>query len=156
MRGVAAIRVGVSANLLYGFGPLNLSTRASIVTLSCEHLVRSARNEGREQERALLPATVHDPTSGKPQHFYAPRGDERKRAMLIRRTVMCSVLLGIVMTAFAAGTLKQPVVHAVDPGLRGGAPSAGGALPGLTADETTFLQDGLKRFLDIESVTGRA
>jgi CxxC motif-containing protein (DUF1111 family) len=69
---------------------------------------------------------------------------------------MCSVLLGIVTTAFAAGTLQQPVGHAVDPGVRGGAPGAGGALQGLTADETAFFQDGLKRFLDIDSVTGGA
>jgi len=42
----------------------------------------------------------------------------------------------------------------VDPGVRGGTAGAGGPLPGLTADESAFFQDGLSRFLDIETVTG--
>jgi len=42
----------------------------------------------------------------------------------------------------------------VDPGVRGGAPGAGTPLKGLTADETAFFQNGLAKFLDIESVTG--
>jgi CxxC motif-containing protein (DUF1111 family) len=42
----------------------------------------------------------------------------------------------------------------VDPGVRGGAPGAGTALKGLTADENAFFQDGLVRFSQIESVTG--
>jgi CxxC motif-containing protein (DUF1111 family) len=42
----------------------------------------------------------------------------------------------------------------VDPGVRGGAPGAGTALKGLTADENAFFQDGLVRFSEIESVTG--
>jgi CxxC motif-containing protein (DUF1111 family) len=42
----------------------------------------------------------------------------------------------------------------VDPGVRGGAPGAGTALQGLSADETAFFQDGLTRFVEIESVTG--
>jgi len=49
---------------------------------------------------------------------------------------------------------SPPPPGAVDPGVRGGAPTAGGPLKGLTADETTFFNDGLTRFLDIESVTG--
>jgi CxxC motif-containing protein (DUF1111 family) len=40
--------------------------------------------------------------------------------------------------------------------VRGGAPGAGTALPGLTADETAFFQDGLSRFLEIEVVMGGA
>jgi CxxC motif-containing protein (DUF1111 family) len=42
----------------------------------------------------------------------------------------------------------------VDPGVRGGAAGAGGPLPGLTADETSFFNDGLARFAEIEVVTG--
>jgi CxxC motif-containing protein (DUF1111 family) len=42
----------------------------------------------------------------------------------------------------------------VDPGVRGGPPAAGGPLPGLTADETTFFQDGQGRFGEIEVVQG--
>ena len=40
----------------------------------------------------------------------------------------------------------------VDPGVRGGAASAGGPLQGLTADETTFFLDGQARFAEIEVV----
>jgi len=42
----------------------------------------------------------------------------------------------------------------MDPGVRGGPPAAGGPLPGLTADETTFFQDGQRRFGEIEVVQG--
>jgi CxxC motif-containing protein (DUF1111 family) len=41
----------------------------------------------------------------------------------------------------------------VDPGVRAGLPGGGNPLPGLTADETAFFQDGLARFGDIEVVT---
>ena len=41
-----------------------------------------------------------------------------------------------------------------DPGVRGGPPSAGGPLPGLTADEAAFFQDGQSRFGEIEVVQG--
>jgi CxxC motif-containing protein (DUF1111 family) len=42
----------------------------------------------------------------------------------------------------------------VDPGVRGGPPGAGGPLPGLTADETAFFQDGQGRFAETEVVQG--
>ena len=42
----------------------------------------------------------------------------------------------------------------VDHGVRGGPAGAGGPLPGLTADETAFFQDGQARFADIEVVAG--
>lgn len=45
---------------------------------------------------------------------------------------------------------------AVDPGVRGGAPGAGGPLNGLTQDEQQFFNDGLARFATIEVVTGGA
>ena len=44
----------------------------------------------------------------------------------------------------------------VDPGVRGGAPGAGGPLNGLTQDEQQFFNDGLRRFATIEVVTGRS
>ena len=50
----------------------------------------------------------------------------------------------------SAQTVKMPM----DPGVRGGAASAGSPLPGLTADENAFFRDGLARFADIEVVTG--
>lgn len=42
----------------------------------------------------------------------------------------------------------------VDPGVRGGPASAGNPLSNLTADETTFFQDGQGRFAEIEVVQG--
>jgi CxxC motif-containing protein (DUF1111 family) len=63
-----------------------------------------------------------------------------------------SVLLFLLLLALVA---KDPAhAGAVDPGVRGGPPGAGGPLNGLTADETTFFNDGLARFLEVESVTG--
>jgi len=47
-------------------------------------------------------------------------------------------------------TGPAPGVH--DPGVRGGPAGAGGALPGLTPDETTFFNDGLSRFLEVDDV----
>jgi CxxC motif-containing protein (DUF1111 family) len=53
-----------------------------------------------------------------------------------------------------ACTLSQTKPGPVDPGVRGGPPGAGGPLAGLTADETTFFQDGQSRFGEIEVVQG--
>jgi CxxC motif-containing protein (DUF1111 family) len=39
-----------------------------------------------------------------------------------------------------------------DPGLRGDPPGAGGAIPGLTADETAFFTAGLAKFVEAEGV----
>lgn len=49
------------------------------------------------------------------------------------------------------GKRRQP---RLTPGVRGGAAAAGAPLPGLTADESAFFQDGLARFQDLETVTG--
>ena len=62
-------------------------------------------------------------------------------------------LLSFSLCIFAVasdGGSKKPV----DPGVRGGAPGAGGPLPGLTADETAFFQDGQSRFAETEVVQG--
>ena len=56
----------------------------------------------------------------------------------------------VACVCLAGETAKGPV----DPGVRGGAAGAGGPLPRLTADETTFFQDGLSRFQEVETVTG--
>ena len=66
------------------------------------------------------------------------------------RILAFGVLVGTVATALGAPSAARPV----DPGVRGGPPSAGGALPGLTSDEAQFFQDGLTRFQDVEVVTG--
>jgi len=53
-------------------------------------------------------------------------------------------------------TFGQSKAGPIDPGVRSGAPGAGGPLAGLTADETAFFQDGLARFAETESVTNGA
>jgi CxxC motif-containing protein (DUF1111 family) len=77
------------------------------------------------------------------------------------RTQGKTLIKVLVVLAFAA--LVVPGVRtsggpaakvAVDPGVRAGAPSAGGALNNLTADETAFFQDGFTRFAEIEVVAG--
>ncbi|MGC2333778.1 MAG: di-heme oxidoredictase family protein [Candidatus Acidiferrales bacterium] len=46
----------------------------------------------------------------------------------------------------------QPSVS--DPGVRAGEVQVGTPLPGLTADELEYFQDGLNRFIEVDSVTG--
>src|SRR5215470_4711235 len=70
------------------------------------------------------------------------------------RIHLFGILVGTVAAALDAGTPAVSGPRPVDPGVRGGAPAVGGALPGLTSDEAQFFQDGLKRFQDIEVVTG--
>jgi CxxC motif-containing protein (DUF1111 family) len=76
--------------------------------------------------------------------------------MSIPRHYTCKLIIVSLATAAAFGA--STVVHAarapVDPGVRAGTPGAGGPLPGLTADEMAFYQDGLVRFVAIESVSG--
>jgi CxxC motif-containing protein (DUF1111 family) len=59
--------------------------------------------------------------------------------------------VAVFMCACTSGQTKPTPV---DPGVRGGQAGAGGPLPGLTADETTFFQDGQGRFAEIEVVRG--
>ena len=76
--------------------------------------------------------------------------------MTISLKVASRIFGGIVAVALATCVCiaGQKAQGPVDPGVRGGAAGAGGPLPGLTADEAAFFQDGLSRFLDIETVTG--
>jgi CxxC motif-containing protein (DUF1111 family) len=85
------------------------------------------------------------------------RGRGRKDMTTGQRTVS-RVANGFVATALATFLLLpgQAAGAAVDPGPRGGPPGAGGPLNGLTADEQQFFNDGLKRFADVEVVTGGA
>ena len=66
-----------------------------------------------------------------------------------------AVVLALALCASALA-FCQSTPGPVDPGVRGGAPSAGGPLDGLTADERAFFQDGLQRFAEIEVVQNGA
>lgn len=68
------------------------------------------------------------------------------------RQAVGKLIVGSLVAAVASGACAAQ--GPVDPGVRGGAPGAGGPLPGLTPDETAFFQDGIARFTTVESVTG--
>jgi len=75
--------------------------------------------------------------------------------MILTRSVpngFVGILIVVLLTC--AFTFSQTKSGPVDPGVRGGAPAAGGPLSGLTADETTFFKDGQGRFAEIETVQG--
>src|SRR5216683_6424007 len=76
--------------------------------------------------------------------------------MIKTRYVACKVFAEVAAAASLTFicSCSQAARAPVDPGVRGGAPDAGTALKGLTADENAFFQDGLVRFSQIESVTG--
>ena len=76
--------------------------------------------------------------------------------MLVRLTGASRVLSAVVGALLATCVCRagQSVRTLADPGVRGGTPGAGAALPGLTADESAFFKDGLARFQDVETVTG--
>jgi CxxC motif-containing protein (DUF1111 family) len=56
----------------------------------------------------------------------------------------------LVATVLGAPLAARPI----DPGPRGGPPSVGGGLSGLTSDEAQFFQAGLSRFQNVDVVTG--
>jgi CxxC motif-containing protein (DUF1111 family) len=55
----------------------------------------------------------------------------------------------------SSGT-TSPSASVQDPGVRAGSIGAGSPLPGLTADEALFFQNGLARFIQVDSVSGNA
>jgi CxxC motif-containing protein (DUF1111 family) len=69
------------------------------------------------------------------------------------QSLVCEIVAAVVAAALTSCSTSSQAAP-VDPGVRGGAPGAGTALKGLSADETAFFQDGLTRFAEIESVTG--
>jgi hypothetical protein len=73
--------------------------------------------------------------------------------MTLERVVSAS-LVGILILGLMASMENSAQTNSapVDPGVRGGPPGAGGPLPGLTADETAFFQDGQSRFAETEVV----
>jgi CxxC motif-containing protein (DUF1111 family) len=76
------------------------------------------------------------------------------------RGMVCAGVAGVVVLALTltlgGGAFGQSKTGPVDPGVRGGPSGGGGPLKGLTADETSFFQDGQTRFTDVEAVTGGA
>ena len=79
----------------------------------------------------------------------------------MRRTMQCQRLTAWIMVAIfaalgvvACGGLPTAPTHLHDPGVRNTPPVAPSPLPGLTADETLFFQDGQQRFMVTEVVTG--
>ncbi len=77
--------------------------------------------------------------------------------MKTRRKTAVNILVAFVAAILiipGVRVLGGPAKGPVDPGVRGGAPGAGGPLNDLTADETTFFQDGFTRFAEIEVVAG--
>ncbi len=75
-----------------------------------------------------------------------------------RKSAVQVLVLAVCAAVFVPALLPSggPAKVAVDPGVRGGAPGAGGPLNNLTADETTFFQDGATRFAEVEVVAGGA
>jgi CxxC motif-containing protein (DUF1111 family) len=71
-----------------------------------------------------------------------------------RRVVLRAFGAFVVLAVLGLRASAQNVKVPMDPGVRSGAPGAGGALRGLTTDETAFFRDGLTRFAEIEVVTG--
>jgi CxxC motif-containing protein (DUF1111 family) len=69
-----------------------------------------------------------------------------------RRTFMAAMLAVMAISGVLSGS--QARAAATDPGPRGGAAGAGGALPGLGADELKFFKGALAQFVTIDSVTG--
>jgi CxxC motif-containing protein (DUF1111 family) len=77
--------------------------------------------------------------------------------MKTQMKIVLAVLLACGFAALAISSCHQSAGQrpsAVDPGVRGGAPGAGGPLSNLTADETAFFQDGQGRFAEVETVQG--
>ena len=70
----------------------------------------------------------------------------------VGKLIVASFAAVLSSCVYATGQGEGPV----DPGLRGGNPGAGGPLPGLTQDELAFFNDGLTRFVSVESVSWMA
>jgi CxxC motif-containing protein (DUF1111 family) len=72
------------------------------------------------------------------------------------RQAFCKLFVNGLVVAAASGmcAISQAAKAPVDPGVRGGTTGAGGPLQGLSVDEIEFFQDGLTRFVTIDSVNG--
>ena len=72
----------------------------------------------------------------------------------MRRTAKIELLLALVvlLSIGASSTIQADFFRAKDPGVRGGAAGAGGAIAGLTSDETKMFTVGLEDFSEEEGV----
>ena len=75
-------------------------------------------------------------------------------ACLLASTASLPILTVWSGTSFSQTTTQsfQPPTSVSDPGVRGGAPGAGGPLPGLTAGEAAFFALGKEDFEEAEGV----
>src|SRR5262245_17206331 len=65
---------------------------------------------------------------------------------------MNSTKLFVPGTAVALVLCAMPALAQVDPGVQGGVARAGNPLPGLTANELDFFEDGLEDFAEAEGI----
>ncbi len=70
----------------------------------------------------------------------------------MEKHVACPLALAVVIAL--SPLLVSPSLAQSDPGLRQGAPGAGGALPGLSQKELDFFNAARARFQEIDSVSG--
>jgi CxxC motif-containing protein (DUF1111 family) len=77
-----------------------------------------------------------------------------RRFPVSRSLVRLSALRSATLLLLSLGSAHAAYAAAVDPGVRGGPAGAGGPFAGLSSDERTFFNDGLARFLTVESVSG--
>src|SRR6266850_432127 len=76
---------------------------------------------------------------------------------MLRARVAAALFVPCLACAQSTGPQAQDdlaVSRAVDPGPRGGSPGAGGALTGLTADESGQFTDSREVFREVDSVLG--
>ena len=74
-----------------------------------------------------------------------------ERAFIKRSFVSFSAVVSILIGTLVSSP-SYAVVVAKDPGVRGGAAGAGGALTGLTANEQTFFGQGLDEFAETDGI----
>src|SRR5438874_7698636 len=75
---------------------------------------------------------------------------EKRRSFFTWSACAVSVLVG----SIAAGAAMQLTSVPADPGVRGGAPGAGGPIAGLTLKEGKFFATGQDAFVEVQSVQG--
>ena len=78
--------------------------------------------------------------------------DMSQRRFFQTTRIAFDILLSVAVFAMGACQSSRPAPDVHDPGVRGGQPGAGGPLPGLTPDEAAFFQDGLGKFVEVDSV----